>query len=119
VFAIGGVRLSGLHAVFIGAGDNGRQWRSAAMKMTKTERGELDKCTALAKRIRTAEQLVVRPADIVRDASMLLTFERTMADRRDQALPSEIREVLELRLHSPADYKARVERSRPAAARYG
>jgi hypothetical protein len=89
------------------------------MKMTKGERAELDKCTALAKRIRTAEQLVVRPADIVRDASMLLMFERSLGDRRDQAQPSEVREVLELRLHSPTDYKARVERSRPAAARYG
>lgn len=89
------------------------------MKMTKSERAELDKCTALAKKIRTAEQLAVRPADIVRDASMLLTFERTMSDQRDQAQPSEVREVLELRLNSPADYQARVERSRPAAQRYG
>jgi hypothetical protein len=88
------------------------------MKMTRTERAELDKCTALAKKIRTAEQLAVRPADIVRDASMLLTFER-MSDQRDQAQPSEVREVLELRLNSPADYQARVERSRPAAQRYG
>jgi hypothetical protein len=89
------------------------------MKMTKTERAELDKCTALAKRIRTAEQLAVRPADIVRDASMLLTFERTIGDRRDQPQPSEVREVLELRLSSPADYQARIERSRPAAKMYG
>ena len=73
----------------------------------------------LAKKIRTAERLGVHPADIVRDASMLLTFERTMGDRRDQAQPSEVREVLELRLNSPADYRARVERSRPAAEMYG
>jgi hypothetical protein len=88
-------------------------------KMTKTERAELDKCTALAKRIRTAERLVVPPAAIVNDASMLLTSERTMGDRRNQAQPSEVREVLELRLSSPAEYRARVERSRPAVERYG
>jgi hypothetical protein len=118
--AIGGMRSpSALHVVFIRAWHDLPQWRSAAMKMTKTERAELDKCTALAKKIRIAEQLVVRPADIVRDASMLLTFERTMSDRRDQALPSEVREVLELRLNYPDDYKARLERSRPAAERYG
>jgi hypothetical protein len=88
-------------------------------KMTKTERAELDKCTALAKKIRTAERLLIPPAAIVNDASMLLTSERTMGDRRNQAQPSEVREVLELRLNSPADYRARVERSRPAAERYG
>src|SRR5918996_4186354 len=81
------------------------------MKMTKTERAELDKCTALAKKIRAAERLGNHPADIVRDASMLLTFERTMAGRREQAQPSEVREVLEMRLHDPADYRARVERA--------
>jgi hypothetical protein len=89
------------------------------MKMTKTERAELDKCTALAKKIRAAERLDGHPADILRDASMLLTFERTMGGRREPAQPSEVREVLELRLHNPADYKARVERSRPAAEMYG
>jgi hypothetical protein len=89
------------------------------MKMTKTERAELDKCTALAKRIRVAERLSDRPADIVLNASTLLAFERTMAGRRDQAQPSEVREVLELRLDDPAGYKARVERSRPAAEMYG
>jgi hypothetical protein len=91
----------------------------AAMKMTKTERADLDKCTALAKRIRAAERLSDRPADIVLNASTLLTFERTMAGRQDQARPSEVREVLELRLNDPAGYKARVERSRPAAGMYG
>jgi hypothetical protein len=89
------------------------------MKMTKTERADLDKCTALAKKIRVAERLGVHPADIVRDASMLLTFERTTSDRRDQARPSEVRELLELRLNNPDDYRARVERSRPAAQMYG
>jgi hypothetical protein len=92
---------------------------SAAMKMTKTERAELDKCTALAKRIRAAERLNDRPADIVLNASTLLTFERTLAGRRDQAQPSEVREVLELRLNDPAGYQARVERARPAAGMYG
>lgn len=89
------------------------------MKMTKTERAELDKCTALAKKIRAAERLGDQPAAIVRDASMLLTFERTADGQREQAQPSEVREVLELRLHSPAEYRARVERSRPAAQMYG
>jgi hypothetical protein len=88
-------------------------------KMTKIERAELDKCTALAKKIRTAERLVIPPAAIVNDASMLLTSERTTGDRRVQSQPSEVREVLELRLNSPADYRARVERSRPAAETYG
>jgi hypothetical protein len=89
------------------------------MKMTKTERADLDKCTALAKRIKAAERLSERPADIVLSASTLLTFERTMAGRQDQARPSELREVLELRLNDPAAYQARVERSRPAAGMYG
>jgi hypothetical protein len=89
------------------------------MKMTKAERAELDKCTALAKKIRAAERLGAVPAAIVLDASMLLTFERTMGGRRDQAPPSEVREVLELRLISPADYQARMERARPAAELYG
>jgi hypothetical protein len=89
------------------------------MKMSRTERADLDKCTALAKRIKAVGRLSERPAEIVRDASTLLTFERTMAGRRDQAQPSEVREVLELRLNDPAGYKARVERSRPAAGMYG
>jgi hypothetical protein len=89
------------------------------MKMTKTERADLDKCTALAKRIKAAERLSDRPADIVLSASTLLTFERTMAGRQDQARPSEVREVLELRLNDPAAYQARVEWSRPAAGMYG
>ena len=89
------------------------------MKMTKTERAELDKCTALAKRIKAAERLSERPADIVLNASTLLTFERTMARRRDQPQPSEVREMLEFRLNDSAGYKARVERSRPAAGMYG
>jgi hypothetical protein len=89
---------------------------SAAMKMTRTERADLDRCTAIAKRIRAAERLSERPADIVLGASTLLTFERTLAGRQDQARPSE---VLELRLNDPAGYKARVERSRPAAGMYG
>jgi rRNA pseudouridine-1189 N-methylase Emg1 (Nep1/Mra1 family) len=89
------------------------------MKMSKAERAELDRCTALAKRIRTAERLSERPAEIVLNASTLLTFERTMAGRQDQARPSEVREVLELRLNDPAGYKARLERTRPAAGMYG
>ena len=71
------------------------------MRMTRTERADLDKCTALAKRIKAAERLSDRPADIVLSASTLLTFERTMAGRQDQARPSEVREVLELRLNDP------------------
>ena len=89
------------------------------MRMTRTERADLDKCTALAKRIRAAERLNDRPADIVQSASTLLSFERTLAGRQDQARPSEVREVLELRLSDPAGYKARLERSRPAAGMYG
>jgi hypothetical protein len=111
-------RMFALHAAFTRAGVCSPV-RSAAMKMTKAERADLDKCTTLARKIRAAERLLVRPADIVRDASMLLTFERTMDDRRDQAQPNAVREVLELRLNSPAEYRARVERSRPAAQRYG
>jgi hypothetical protein len=89
------------------------------MKMTRTERAELDKCTALAKRIKGAERLNERPADIVLNASTLLTFERTLAGRQDQAPPSEVREALELRLNDPAGYQARLERARPAAGMYG
>ena len=89
------------------------------MKMTRTERADLDKCTALAKRIKAAERLGERPADIVLNASTLLTFERTMAGRQDQPRPSEVREVLELRLNDPAAYQARLEQSRPAAGMCG
>ena len=42
-----------------------------------------------------------------------------MAGRQDQARPSEVREVLELRLDDPEGYRARLERSRPAAGMYG
>ena len=89
------------------------------MRMTRTERADLYKCTALAKRIKAAERLSDRPAEIVLSASTLLTFERTMAGRQDQARPSEVREVLELRLDDPEGYRARLERSRPAAGMYG
>ena len=100
------------------AGGSERE-RSAVVRMTRTERAELEKCTALAKKIRAAERLGDPPADILLDATTLLMFERTTVGRRDQAKPSEIREVLELRLNNQADYRARFERSRPAAEMFG